>query len=499
MADLNPYSPIIDTSNDTSLREVVRPLFRRKRVLISTFCVAFGVLLLIAIFLPATYKSSMAVLVSRERIDPLMTTESTTQMPSGGTGAVTLEEINSEAELLVSNDILTKVVLAAGLDRPGHSWLSKILPAKTEPERVEKAVTILAKQLQVKNATNSNLIEVSYASSNPKTAYAVLSALGDFYVEKHVQVHRPAGSYEFFADEAKKYHDALQASEDKLRTFSRDKDVAAPDVVRTYLAQTLAISMGQLNGVEQAIAADTERIRSDQARLSQTPHRVSTMEAVTPADKLLEDLHSSLLAAQTKRTLLASKYDSNYPSVKEADEEIAQTQAAIASAEKTNYVTKNTDVDPTYELIREDLAKTEADLAAQRAGAASAKSGIENMRAQMVDLDQNALTQQDLLREAKANEDNYLLYLGKREQERTSDALDRTKIGNVTIAVPPGIPVLPVYSIKLLMVLAFAVAFVLSIGAAYTVDYFDTSFHSPAQVVDILGIPVVVTVSKKRA
>ena len=46
------------------------------------------------------------------------------------------------------------------------------------------------------------------------------------------------------------------------------------------------------------------------------------------------------------------------------------------------------------------------------------------MNLQIVDLDQKAVKQSDLLREAKANEANYLLYLSKREQEKTSDALD---------------------------------------------------------------------------
>ena len=70
------------------------------------------------------------------------------------------------------------------------------------------------------------------------------------------------------------------------------------------------------------------------------------------------------------------------------------------------------------------------------------------MQLQMVDLDQRALKQADLLRDTKANEDNYLLYLSKREQERASDALDQKRIANVAIAVPPVIPALPLASLS---------------------------------------------------
>jgi uncharacterized protein involved in exopolysaccharide biosynthesis len=104
-----------------------------------------------------------------------------------------------------------------------------------------------------------------------------------------------------------------------------------------------------------------------------------------------------------------------------------------------------------------------------------------------------------LIRDAKANEDNYLLYLSKREQERTADALDKTRIANVAIAVPPAIPVLPVYSFPLVVLAALCLSFILSVGTAYAVDYCDTTLHTPAQVIDTLGIPVVVAMSKKTA
>jgi len=89
--------------------------------------------------------------------------------------------------------------------------------------------------------------------------------------------------------------------------------------------------------------------------------------------------------------------------------------------------------------------------------------------------------------------------LSKREQERTSDALDKTRIENVAIAIPPAIPVLPVLSPLAVFLLSFVAAVFLSIGAVYTVDFFDSSFHTPGEVINTLGIPVVVTISKKTA
>jgi uncharacterized protein involved in exopolysaccharide biosynthesis len=230
-----------------------------------------------------------------------------------------------------------------------------------------------------------------------------------------------------------------------------------------------------------------------------TSPRAATKRASAPADLLMQQLGASLLAAETKRTQLLLKYDPTFPLVREADQEVAQTKAAFEKAEHTQYVTEDTDTDPTYELLREDLAKTQSDLAAQRASLSANQASIAAMQSQMVQLGKKSLDQSDLIRDQKANETNYLLYLSKREQEKTSDALDKTKIENVAISTPPSIPVLPVVSPSFVILLAFVLAAFISVGSVYALDHFDSSFHTPAEVIDILGIPVVVAVSKKTA
>jgi uncharacterized protein involved in exopolysaccharide biosynthesis len=500
MRQANVQLPVANGLVDLTVRDFVAPLFRRKRLLIGTFVVVLvGVIGLAALSGP-TYSSRMSILVNRERADTLVSTEATTQIMNGD-NPVTPEEINSEVELLSSRDVLEKVVVANGLDRPGQGFSIHGLlhPHETSEDRAARAVKNLAKTLKIANVKNSNLIEVTYKTADPQLSYGVLKSLGDLYVAKHVAVHRPAGSYEFFATETQKYQDELKDAEQKLRNFGQQNSIAAPDEQRTQLASQVAITVGLLHGAEQSLAADEERIKDDRQQMVSTPQRSTTAQASASNDKLIEDLNASLFSAQTKRTQLALKYDPSYPLVQEADQEIAEAKAAIAQAEEKRYVTETTDRDPTYELLRQDIAKSQADLAAQRATLVATKRSVQDIQAQMEKLDQLSLTQQDLQREVKADESNYLLYLAKREQERTSNALDVTRIANVAIAVPPSIPVLPVLSWPLTVVIAIGSAIVISIGIAYAVDYLDPSFHTPAQVIDMMGIPVVIAVSKKTA
>jgi len=480
-----------------SLRDLLTPLFRRKQLLLITLASVFAVAAGMGLIALHTYRSQMAILVNRERVDSLVTTGVPNQTITEPI-AVAEEEINSEAELLLSQDILEKVVVANHL-QDQKSWLSSLFGTHDENYRIAKAVKSLAKRIKVRPSTKANIINVTYSSDDPKLSYAVLNSLAGFYLEKHAEVHRPQGSYEFFAAETERYKKALDASETKLRSFAETSGGAAPDIERTDLDQQLAASIGQLHTTQQAIAADEMRIRSDQEQMKTTPQRSTTQLASAPPDMLLQQLGSAVLAAETKRTQLALKYDASYPLVKEADEEVAEAKSAYEKAEKTKYITEDTNVDPTWELLREDLARTQADLAAQHAALAANQASVNTLQSQMAGLAQKQLDQTDLAREQKANEDNYLLYLAKREQARTSDALDKTKIENVAIATPPAVPVLPVMTVPVVFLLAFMAALFVSLVTAYGFDYFDSSFHTPADVADTLGIPVVVTMAKRVA
>src|ERR1039458_2325220 len=99
MSETTFLSTHSDRTPEVSLRDVLSPLFRQRRLFMLSLC---GILLgaiLAAVLLPSQYEAQMEILVKRERVDPVVTTEATTQMTQPAP-AVTEEEINSEVELL---------------------------------------------------------------------------------------------------------------------------------------------------------------------------------------------------------------------------------------------------------------------------------------------------------------------------------------------------------------------------------------------------------------
>ena len=142
------------------------------------------------------------------------------------------------------------------------------------------------------------------------------------------------------------------------------------------------------------------------------------------------------------------------------------------------YKNETTDRDPTREFLRQDYARTQADLFSQKATSAATANSLKSLRLQMDDLDAKAVKQGALLRQAKADEANYLLYLTKREQERTSDALDEKRIADVAIAVPAVVPALPAINPFTFGMLGFLVALIAGASSGFIVEYIDSSFRS---------------------
>jgi uncharacterized protein involved in exopolysaccharide biosynthesis len=213
----------------------------------------------------------------------------------------------------------------------------------------------------------------------------------------------------------------------------------------------------------------------------------------------LQQLEASLLAAQVKRRELLTKYEPTYPLVVQADEEIASTQKAIEKAKSFNYMNETTDQNPTSGFLHQDYAKTQADLASQKATATATRASIDRMRRQLVALDAQALKQGALQREEKANETNYLLYLNKREQERAADALDARNIADVAIAVQATPPALPAINPLLAGLGGLVLAILAAIATGFIAERIDPSFRTPSEVSQTLEIPVLASLPRQAA
>jgi uncharacterized protein involved in exopolysaccharide biosynthesis len=496
MSELNlPIKPG-EADSEPTLRDVLAPLFRHRRLVILSFFGLFLGGILAALLLANQYQAHMQILVKRERVDPVVTSEASPQMLQAAP-PVSEEEINSEVELLKSDDLLQKVVLATRLqeEKEKSSVWAVVWPKEDAETRVFKAVKRLGKKLHIDAVKKTDLIEVSYETADPQLAYRVLSTLADSYLEKHLAVHRPPGAFEFFQQETEQYRKSLEEAEARLARFGSEKKVASPLVERDLILQKLSEFDATLRGTQTGIAETQDRIQDLEAQLKVTPPRLSTQQRASDS-QVLGTLEGTLAALELKHTDMMAHYDPDYRPLKDLEGQIAKARAQIEAAKSVPLREDTTDVNPAYLWLTEELVKSRADVATLLARAGATARNVQLYRQMALDLGQKELEHEDLIRNTKAEEGNFLLYLNRREEARISDALDSKRILNVAIAEAPTIPALPVHSSWFFVLLGTLLAAVVSTGVAFVSDYMDPTLRTADETKKVLEIPILAAMPK---
>ena len=480
-----------------TVRELVEIGYRRRRTFGVCFTVIFLGAIVAAAVMPRRYESELKLLIHRERADPLVTAQQTAAMEQN-LPSLTEEDINSEVAILRSEDLLENVVRASGLQNINsgsllEALLGHFLPSRLpddEQTRVKRAAAKLGRELRIEPVKKSFIISVSYPSSDPKLAAHVLNTLGDLYLAKHAAVHRPSNASDFFDREAEQYRKTMEDAEARLADFNRDSGLVTAQAEKDTSVPKLAEFELDMRQTQAAIPATEEHVRALETMLAKTPNRVTTQLHTSDNGALMQQLRSSLVNLEQQRVDLTNKYAPGDRMVREVDTQIEQVKAAIDAQQKTPLREETSDQNPTYEFLSQELAKARSDLVALRAKAQSATRIDRDYRQTLVDRDQKQLEQEALLRDVKTAEANYLLYLNKREEAHISDAFDRNRILNVSIAQPATIPFLPSNPVPLTLVLGWLVACLVSMGIVFVQDRLDPQVLTPRQIERYLEVPI---------
>lgn len=522
-----------------TIRDLVAIGFRHRGLIVLSFLGVFLGATLVALLEPNRYDASMKILVKRDRVDPVVSPDAILTTPLKT--EVTEDELNSELALLKSRELLRHIVITCGLQHSKHQGIGAIfsevlldrMPATTgdhvlsgshagnspspsmrlasiagagsrdidlrastvsEDIQIARAVRSLERNLRTEVLKKTDLIEASYASSDPRLAASVLSTLGALYLEKHVEVHRPSGAYDFFQQETNKYREELGAAEKRLADFNREADVISASSQKDAALQKLADFQVVLRQTNASIEETQQRIRVLNQTLASIPPRMVTQIRNGDDGMLMSQLKGNLVALEQKRIELLARFEPGYRAVREVDAQIAAVRAALAENSKVHE--EITDRDPTHEWAREESAKAKADIAALQARAEATGRAVQSYQESARLFASKEVVQSDLLRAIKAAEDNYLLSERKEEEARISDALDRGRILNVAIAEAPGVPALPSNHRLQTMAFGFLLAVFASTVLAFAAERADCTFRTSGELASILNIPVLAAIPK---
>ena len=96
-------------------------------------------------------------------------------------------------EILTSSDLAREVAQAIGVER--------LVPGAGANATIEKATQNIFRALDVSVVKGTNIISVSYRSSDPNLPMPIVQEIVKRYFDKHLEVHRSIGAFDFVTKE----------------------------------------------------------------------------------------------------------------------------------------------------------------------------------------------------------------------------------------------------------------------------------------------------------
>jgi len=333
---------------------------------------------------------------------------------------------------------------------------------------------LLLRKLDIKPSRESSVVEISFKGADPGFAAAVANAFAEEYQNVSVRLKtepmKKASSY--FNEQTRQLRDNVETAQARLSKYQQDKGIVSLDNNR------VDIELSRLSDLSsQLVAAQTLALEAtSRERMAGGGNAQSPDVANNP---LIQNLRVSLSAAEAKLAESGARYGRNHPAYQAASAEVAKMRADLGAA----LATVSRSVGGNAQVLRQREEDLRTALAAQKAKVLELNRTRDELGVLLKDLDsaQRAF-------DAAA---------GRFSQTRIEAQSEQSDIAVLNPAVAPAEPSGP--RILLNTLVAVLLGTVLGVGMALLLELLNRPVRSTGDVQELLGIPVLGTVTWQPA
>ena len=469
---------------DTGLKleDLLFVLLRQKKKIL--LCAAIGILAAVGFWTrPAVYESNAKLMV-RYVIDKSAIDQVDPQVKMSNGEAV----INSEVEILTSRDLAVQVVQELGIPR--------LAPGGTEAD----AVRNIRSGLSVSALKESNIMLISYKNGDPELARRLLEELVNRYFDKHLQVHRSTGAFEFVAQQAEQVRTELHDTEEALKRLKAKAGVAS--ITESGAAFNLALTKGEetLKATEVELAEQRARVRHLEASLggSGQSYASAGMPASNDRDALqkYQTLAMQMARVREREVDLLSKFtpESRFVQVNRSQISSLQSERREMEGKSAGLFAAMPAVDfsrvPQLDLIAEKVR-----LAALEAGTVVISTQVRSIQEQIDRLAEFGTQIAELERKKELEETNYKYFQASLEKARIDEALDPSKIPNISIVQKPSVALKDSSHMAKILLCLVGGGAAFGLALAFSIELgLDRSIKRPLELETRLGIPLWISI-----
>jgi uncharacterized protein involved in exopolysaccharide biosynthesis len=431
------------------------------------------------------FKSEMKFLVEAARSNSVISADRAAAAPVQD---VTEEQINSEIELMQSQDVIGAVV------DPQWSQVSPESRTRAQVEAHEARIAAFQKHLTVESGHKNNVVSVTYRGESARDAASRLEALSAAYLAERRKLTRPPGTSEFFTDETKRYKDAWDRANQAMVDFQQANGLVSVPDMEEGLSQQIAATENQLRAAQAELAEAVQKEKISGRLAAQISQRQSTQQRFTPNLGAIQQIESSLVQLKNRRTELLNRYQPSDRLVQEVDRQIADTSAALARVEKTREQEDTSDINPAWQQVRNGQVQAIVAKRATQGRIATLKENLSDLHQQLAHIQPLSLQFNQLQEQVDQARNNYEVFSEKRDESNIEDAMDERKLVNIAVAENPTLNFQQVAPRPLLyMALGVLTALFLAASAVYFAESFRNTISTPRELEIVSHYPVLAT------
>jgi succinoglycan biosynthesis transport protein ExoP len=318
--------------------------------------------------------------------------------------------------------------------------------------------SVFQRSMDVVPSRESSVIAVSYRAPDARFAAALANAFVQAYVDTSLELRvDPARQYSsFFETRSKEARETLEAAQAKLSTFQKEKSIIASDERLDIENSRLNELSSQLTAL-QAISAESAS-RQTQAQGAQGDRMQEVLN-----NALLAGLKSDINRGEARLQELGTRYGDNHPQVQETKANVAELRSRL-------------------------------DAEMRKVTGGDIRQSLDAQRAKVLRLKAVRDEGTVLMRDAENAQRAYDAVLQRFTQTSLESQTTQSNVNVLTQAVAPITPASP--RVLLNVVLSILAGGVLAVAAALVLEMRDRRIRSIDDVVNTLGLPVLVSLPK---
>lgn len=442
-----------------TLHQFLLILRARYQVAVLVILLAVSAALAVSLMLPKKYTAQTAVLVDVRSPDPV----------AGGAplqGLVAPSYMATQVDIIGGDRVAQRVVKMLKLDenpRTRERWQEATEGRGTLEGWLADS---LKKQLDVRPARESNVINITYKGSEPEAAASVANAFAQAYLDINLALKtEPARIYaEWFDEQTKTSRAKLEEAQARLSDYQQKAGIVSSDERVDYETTKLAEISSQLTTV-QGETTDSQSKRGS---------RGDTVAEVMQSP-LINGLKADVARQEAKVQEVGVRLGENHPERQRAEAELAALKSRLAS--ETGRI--NASIETTYRVGKDRERELQGAVGAQKARVLALNKQRDELNVYRRDVESAQRAFEAVSQSAS--------------QTRLQSLSNQTNVVRLNVAAPPVSPSSPRLLVNLLIA-AFG-GTLLGVACALMLELANRRVRSAEDLVQMLDLPVLASIS----